>query len=79
MRKKIVAANWKMNMTQAEAGSFVETLLREVEDVSDVEIVIVPPFTAIAKPIEAITTQIKKRSTFASACGRDERRRASTR
>jgi len=24
MRKKIVAANWKMNMTQAESARFVE-------------------------------------------------------
>ena len=54
MRKKIVAANWKMNMTQAEAASFVETLLRELGDVSDVEVVIVPPFTAIAKVSEAL-------------------------
>ena len=54
MRKKIVAANWKMNITQAEAASFVETLLREIGDVSDVEVVIVPPFTAIAKVSEAL-------------------------
>ncbi len=54
MRKKIVAANWKMNMTQAEAASFVETLLREIGDVSDVEVVILPPFTAIAKVSEAL-------------------------
>ena len=53
-RKKIVAANWKMNMTQAEATSFVETLLRELTDKSDVEVVIIPPFTAIAKVTEAL-------------------------
>ncbi|MBA2269185.1 MAG: triose-phosphate isomerase [Chthoniobacterales bacterium] len=54
MRKKIVAANWKMNMTQAEAASFVDTLLRELGDANDVEVVIVPPFTAIAKVSEAL-------------------------
>jgi len=54
MRKKIVAANWKMNMTQAEAASFVETLLTEIGAISDVEVVIVPPFTAIAKVSEAL-------------------------
>ena len=48
MRKKIIAANWKMNMTQAEAASFVETFLIEASESTDVEIVIVPPFTAIA-------------------------------
>jgi len=49
MRKKIVAANWKMNMMQARATRFVESLLLEIGDVSDVEVVILPPFTAIAK------------------------------
>ena len=53
-RKKIVAANWKMNMTQAEAASFVEILLRELTAKSDVEVVIVPPFTAIAKVAETL-------------------------
>ncbi len=54
MRKKIVAANWKMNMTQAEAAAFVETFLREIGDSSGVEIVIVPPFTSLAKVSEAL-------------------------
>jgi triosephosphate isomerase (TIM) len=55
MRKKIVAANWKMNMTQAESARFVESLLlRDVGEITDVEVVIVPPFTAIAKVTEAL-------------------------
>jgi triosephosphate isomerase (TIM) len=54
MRKKIVAANWKMNMMQAESARFVESLLLEIGDVADVEVVIVPPFTAIAKVMEAL-------------------------
>jgi triosephosphate isomerase (TIM) len=48
MRKKIIAANWKMNLTQAEAASFVETFLLEISESTDVEIIIVPPFTALA-------------------------------
>src|SRR5437773_3805123 len=48
MRKKIIAANWKMNMTQAEAGAFVATFLLEVGESTEVEVVILPPFTAIA-------------------------------
>ena len=54
MRKKIVAANWKMNMTQAEAARFVESFLLELGEISDVEVVIIPPFTAIAKVTEAL-------------------------
>jgi triosephosphate isomerase len=48
MRKKIVAANWKMNMTQGEAAGFVSTFLLEIGESRDVEVVIIPPFTAIA-------------------------------
>src|SRR5437667_12211147 len=55
MCKKIVAANWTMNMTQAESTRFVESfLLRDLGDITDVEVVIVPPFTAIAKVTEAL-------------------------
>ena len=54
MRKKIVAANWKMNMTQGESERFVETFLRDCGEIIDVEVVIVPPFTAIAKVMEAL-------------------------
>ncbi|PYK86164.1 MAG: triose-phosphate isomerase, partial [Verrucomicrobia bacterium] len=49
MRKKIVAANWKMNMTQAESAAFIKSLLLEIGDMADVEVVIIPPFTAITK------------------------------
>src|SRR2546423_4780666 len=54
MRKKIVAANWKMNMTQAESARFVKSFLINVGDITDVDVVIVPPFTAIAKVTEAL-------------------------
>ncbi len=54
MRKKIVAANWKMNMTQAEADAFVATFLREVGETSEVDVVIIPPFTALAKVSESL-------------------------
>src|SRR2546429_5938292 len=54
MRKKIVAANWKMNMTQAESARFVESMLLDLGDITDVEVVILPPFTAIARVSEAL-------------------------
>jgi triosephosphate isomerase len=37
-----------MNMTQGEATSFVSTFLLEIGESRDVEVVIIPPFTAIA-------------------------------
>jgi triosephosphate isomerase (TIM) len=54
MRKKIVAANWKMNMTQAESAEFVREFLLELGDIRDVDVVIIPPFTAIAKVTESL-------------------------
>ena len=41
-------------MTQAESARFVAAVLVELGDLSDVEVVIVPPFTAIAKVVEAL-------------------------
>ena len=54
MRKKIVAANWKMNMTQAESERFVDSFLRDIAEITDVDVVVIPPFTAIAKVSEAL-------------------------
>jgi triosephosphate isomerase len=55
MRKKIIAANWKMNMTCGEAAGYIETLLRELGQEDRVEVVIVPPFTAISKVSEMLS------------------------
>src|SRR5438552_4708552 len=54
MHKKIVAANWKMNMTQAESARYVESLLLDLGDIADVDVVIIPPFTAITKVTESL-------------------------
>jgi triosephosphate isomerase len=54
MRKKIIAANWKMNMTQGEAARFVESFVPDVDEITDVDVVIIPPFTAIAKVSDAL-------------------------
>jgi triosephosphate isomerase (TIM) len=54
MRKKIVAANWKMNLTQAESARYVESLLLDLGDIAEVEVIVIPPFTAIAKVTESL-------------------------
>jgi len=54
MRKKIIAANWKMNMTVAETKNFLEGFRLDVEEVTSVEIIIAPPFTALAKLSELL-------------------------
>jgi len=53
MRKKILAANWKMNLTQSEAESYLATFVSEIGEVDDVEVVIIPPFTAIPALVSA--------------------------
>ena len=55
MRKKILAANWKMNMTVGESDTFLDTFLMEVGEEASVEIVIVPPFTALPRVSERLT------------------------
>ncbi|MEX1110721.1 MAG: triose-phosphate isomerase, partial [Chthoniobacterales bacterium] len=55
MRKKIIAANWKMNMTSAEAASFMEDLKLELKKFDGAEIVIIPPFTTLPRLSEIIS------------------------
>ena len=55
MRKKIIAANWKMNMTIQEADGFLDTFLRELGDEKRADVVIVPAFTALAKVSERLS------------------------
>lgn len=47
MRKKIIAGNWKMNLTGAAATDLIEAIKREVADVDKVEVVVCPPFTEL--------------------------------
>ena len=55
MRKAIIAANWKMNMTAEETAAYIKTFLAESGDDTDVDVVIIPPFTALAKASELIS------------------------
>jgi len=47
MRKSIVAGNWKMNKTVAEARDLVSKLLSPLMEIIDVERVLCPPFTSL--------------------------------
>ena len=47
MRKPFIAANWKMNKVTSETREFIERFLPEVKEVSDVDIVLAPPFTSL--------------------------------
>jgi triosephosphate isomerase len=53
-RKLIIAGNWKMNKTVAEALDLVRSLKIELTNVKEVDIVICPPFTALSEVSKAI-------------------------
>jgi triosephosphate isomerase (TIM) len=53
MRIPFIAGNWKMYKTVAEAVVFTKELRSAVKDVTGVEIVLAPPFTAIHAVAEA--------------------------
>lgn len=48
MRKTIIAGNWKMYKTSLEAIELVNLLKRDLSDITEVEIVVCPPFTALS-------------------------------
>jgi triosephosphate isomerase len=48
-RKLIIAGNWKMNKTVAEAVSLVQDLKMELGGVKEADIVVCPPFTALSE------------------------------
>jgi triosephosphate isomerase (TIM) len=62
LRRPVIAGNWKMYKTQAETRAFFEAFLPLVEASNHCEIVIAPPFTALAAAVEAAS-----RSTIAVA------------
>jgi triosephosphate isomerase (TIM) len=48
-RKLIIAGNWKMNKTVAEGLDLVRSLKIDLAGVKEVDIVVCPPFTALAE------------------------------
>ena len=57
-RKLIIAGNWKMNKTAAEALDLVHGLKRELGTVKEVDLVVCPPFTALSEVSKAILDSI---------------------
>ena len=53
-RKLIIAGNWKMNKTVAEALDLVKGCKRELTNVKEVDIVVCPPFTALSEVSKAV-------------------------
>ena len=54
-RTPVFAANWKMHKTVSEAMNFTEVFLPQIASVTNMVIVIAPPFTALAAVSSACT------------------------
>jgi triosephosphate isomerase len=52
-RTPLIAGNWKMHKTIAEAEQFIQALLPRVSSVSGVDIAICVPFTALAAMVDS--------------------------
>jgi triosephosphate isomerase (TIM) len=63
MRKAVIAGNWKMHKTNGEARLLARAIMAGTADVSHCEIVMAPPFTALA----AVSAEIKGSSLVLAA------------
>ncbi len=52
-RTPLIAGNWKMNKTVAEAEEFIQALLPRVSTADGVDVAICPPFTALAPMVDS--------------------------
>ena len=62
MRTPFIAGNWKMYKTVAETVKYVKEFRALVKDIADVEIVVAPPFTALARRGRGGAQQQRRRS-----------------
>jgi triosephosphate isomerase (TIM) len=52
-REPLVAANWKMHKTRAEAGEFFDAFLPDADGIEGVGLVVCPPLTALEVAVRA--------------------------
>jgi len=60
IRKKLIAGNWKMNKTSADAVSLAHEIVVSLGTQSTVEVVICPPFTALEGVARAVDGSLVK-------------------
>ncbi|MBT3320322.1 MAG: triose-phosphate isomerase [Clostridia bacterium] len=54
MRKPIIAGNWKMNKTASESKTLIEQLIPLLADVTEVDVVVCPPFVNVESAAAAL-------------------------
>jgi triosephosphate isomerase len=60
IRKKLIAGNWKMNKTSADAVTLAREVVAAAGSQSDVDVVLCPPFTALESVAGAIDGSLVK-------------------
>src|SRR5215475_5347657 len=59
MRRPVIAGNWKMFKTRLETSAFFDDLIPQIQDVDHCDIVVAPPYTALATAaVEAEGTRV---------------------
>lgn len=54
MRKRLIAGNWKMNKSPAEAEELAGGIIKQLESITRVDVVLCPPFPALISVYEKI-------------------------
>jgi triosephosphate isomerase len=54
MRRPVIAGNWKMYKTQAEARAYFAALVPLVQGCTHCDIIVAPPFTALAASVDSV-------------------------
>jgi triosephosphate isomerase (TIM) len=72
IRKKLIAGNWKMNKTSSDAVGLAQEIVGEVGKLTDVDIVVCPPFTSlevVGKAIDGSTVKLGAQNMHPEASG----------
>jgi triosephosphate isomerase len=71
-RKKLIAGNWKLNKTNADAVALVKDLVAVIGQQNDVDVVVCPPFTAlesVGKVLDGSTVKLGAQNMHFEASG----------
>lgn len=72
IRKKLIAGNWKMNKTSSDALQLSKEIVAEVGKVTDVDIVVCPPFTSletVGKVVDGSSVKLGAQNMHPEASG----------
>ncbi|MGA3007302.1 MAG: triose-phosphate isomerase [Opitutaceae bacterium] len=72
IRKKLIAGNWKMNKSSAEAAELAREIVAAVAQRPDVDVLVCPPFTAlesVAKIVEGSAVKLGAQNMHHEASG----------